>query len=79
MYEDGKGIEQNNFKAVEFYTKACEGQNGGGCNNLSLMYMHAKGVEQDTQKAIDFSAKSCEYGEEQGCQNHAHYKEHFEL
>jgi TPR repeat protein len=41
MYEEGKGVKQDDFKAFKFYQKACGLNDGGGCFNLGLMYEEA--------------------------------------
>jgi TPR repeat protein len=38
MYEKGKGVKQDDFKAVKFFQKACDLNNGSGCSNLGFMY-----------------------------------------
>jgi TPR repeat protein len=50
MYEKGKGVKQDDFKALKFYQKACDLNNGTGCFNLGLMYEEGKGVKQDDFK-----------------------------
>jgi TPR repeat protein len=37
MYEKGKGVKQDDFKALKFYQKACDLNFSGGCSNLGLM------------------------------------------
>jgi TPR repeat protein len=34
MYEFGKGVAENKYKAVELYRKACNGGDALGCTNL---------------------------------------------
>jgi TPR repeat protein len=38
LYGRGKGVKQDDFKALKFYQKACDLNNGTGCFNLGLMY-----------------------------------------
>jgi TPR repeat protein len=47
MYEEGKGVKQDDFKAFKFYQKACGLNDGGGCALLGFMYERGKGVKQD--------------------------------
>jgi hypothetical protein len=54
MYEKGKGVKQDDFKALKFYQKACGLNDGGGCSNLGLSYEKGKGVKQDDFKALKF-------------------------
>ena len=42
-----KGVRQDKFKAVELFTKACDGGNAIGCFNLGVMYSNGEGVRQD--------------------------------
>jgi TPR repeat protein len=39
MYEKGKGVKQDNFKAVKFFQKACDLNYGNGCSFLGFMYI----------------------------------------
>jgi TPR repeat protein len=48
-------VKQDDFKALKFYQKACDLNNGTGCFNLGFMY----GVKQDDLKALKFSQKAC--------------------
>jgi TPR repeat protein len=50
MYEEGKGVKQDDFKAFKFYQKACDLNFSGGCSNLGLSYKEGKGVKQDDFK-----------------------------
>ena len=59
MYEKGKGIKQDDFKALKFFQKACDLNSGGGCSNLGVMYKKGKGVKQDDLKALKFFQKAC--------------------
>jgi hypothetical protein len=35
---EGKGVKQDDSKAVKFYQKACDLNNGTGCSDLGFMY-----------------------------------------
>ena len=59
MYKKGKGVKQDNFKALKFFQKACDLNYGGGCFNLGFMYKKGKGVKQDDFKAFKFYQKAC--------------------
>jgi TPR repeat protein len=43
MYKKGKGVKQDDFKALKFFQKACDLNDGSGCSNLGLMYEKGKG------------------------------------
>jgi TPR repeat protein len=54
LYEEGRGVKQDDFKALKFYQKACDLNDGSGCSNLGLSYEKGKGVKQDDFKALKF-------------------------
>jgi TPR repeat protein len=47
---------EDDFKALKFFQKACDLNDGSGCSNLGLMYEKGKGVKQDDFKALKFFA-----------------------
>ena len=47
MYCDGRGVEKNESKAVEWYLKAAEIGHGKAMHNLGLFYETGRGVEKD--------------------------------
>jgi uncharacterized protein len=60
LHFEGKGIEQDYFKAKEYYEKSCDLKNGVGCFLLAQSYNLGKGVEQDYFKAREYNEKSCD-------------------
>ena len=62
MYEDGRGVEKDDKKAVELYFKSAEQGNSFGQYYLGLMYQYGRGVEKDLKKAIEWYSKSAEQG-----------------
>ena len=66
---DIKGVKQDKFKAVELYTKACDGGRAGSCSNLGFMYSNGEGVRQDKFKAVELYTKACDGGDAKGCSN----------
>ena len=60
MYEEGKGVKQDDFKALKFYQKACGLNFSGGCSNLGLMYEKGKGVRKSNTKALKYYGKACD-------------------
>ena len=62
--QDGKIL--TNVELQEL-TKACDGGNAGGCNNLGLMYDKGEGVKQDKFKAVELYKKACLGGIAGGC------------
>jgi hypothetical protein len=41
-YEKGKGVKQDDFKALKFYQKSCDLNDGNGCFNLGLSYINPR-------------------------------------
>ncbi len=39
--------KQDFSKAKEYFEKACDLNNGGGCSNLGVLYQNGQGVEKD--------------------------------
>ena len=60
MYEEGKGVKQDDFKALKFFQKACGLNSGSGCSQLGYLYGKGKGVKQDDFKALKFFQKACD-------------------
>ena len=69
MYGKGDGVAQDYAKAVELFTKACDGGYAGGCFNLGFMYYKGDGVAQDYAKAVELYTKACDGGSAGGCFN----------
>ena len=63
------GVRQDKFKAVELYTKACDGGEAVGCSNLGVMFEKGEGVKQDKFKAVALYTKACDGGRASGCSN----------
>ena len=62
MYENGKGIEQNYKKAIEWYKKAAEQGYVDAQFHLGNMYCIGLGVVQDLEKAFEWYKKAAEQG-----------------
>jgi TPR repeat protein len=50
--EKGKGVKQDDFKALKFYQKACDLNFSGGCSNLGFMYKEGKGVSPRLKQPV---------------------------
>jgi uncharacterized protein len=74
MYANGEGVKQDKFKAVELYTKACDGGNAGGCIILGFNYESGEGVKLDKKRALALYGKACDLKGELGCKNYARLK-----
>ncbi len=66
-YTNGRGVKQDDFKAVEFYQKACGLNSGLGCTFLGFSYAKGKGVKQDDFKAVALHQKACGLNSWLGC------------
>jgi TPR repeat protein len=46
MYEEGKGVKQDDFKALKFYQKACDLNSSRGCSSrltsLPVTYLNPR-------------------------------------
>ena len=62
MYEEGKGVEKDLTKAVEWYQKSAEQGDAEGQWRLGVMYEEGEGVEKDLAKAAEWYQKSAEQG-----------------
>ena len=49
MYAEGKGVQQNNFKASRWYISAADLNFPLAQYNLALLYSEGKGVEKSTE------------------------------
>jgi TPR repeat protein len=57
-YVNGKGVKQDDFKAVEFFQKACGLNCGGGCFNLGVSYEYGKAIRKSGIKALEYYGKA---------------------
>ncbi|MCX2717115.1 hypothetical protein OQH61_05130 [Helicobacter sp. MIT 21-1697] len=64
-----KFAKQDLAQAKKYYQKSCDGKDGGGCYNLSILYEHAQGSSQDIALAKEYAHLACEYGFKAGCEN----------
>jgi TPR repeat protein len=76
-YKNGRSTINNiyawfgydDFKAVQFFTKACNGGNAKGCGALGTMYNEGKGTPQNKDKAAQLFIKACNANEASACNN----------
>ena len=70
-FEDGVDVKKDYLKAVEFYTKACDGGEAYACMILGNIYRDGKAViVQDSAKAAAYFKKVCEFGYSEGCKQY---------
>jgi hypothetical protein len=62
MYENGRGVDKDEAKAVEYYSKAAwQGQDDAQFN-LGNMYFDGRGVAKDDSKAVAWWQRAAEQG-----------------
>ncbi len=61
--------KQDFSKAKEYFEKACELNDGGGCVGLGFLYGSGDGVKQDSKKALALFEKACDLNNGRGCSN----------
>ena len=71
LYENGRGVKLDYFKASRYYQKACAGGLALGCNNLGVLYYNGQGVRKNTETAKQFFGKACDLHCQLGCTNYA--------
>ncbi|GAA9327389.1 hypothetical protein BTM402_02150 [Helicobacter pylori] len=59
--------KQDFSKAKEYFEKACDLNDGGGCGALGDLYDDGKGVEKNLTKAAQFYSKACDLKDGWGC------------
>lgn len=68
MYMKGiRGADKNEGKALEYFSKACNGGDIDGCLNAGKYMEDGKDMKQDLFKAVEFYTKACNGREAYGC------------
>ncbi|MGG2393995.1 tetratricopeptide repeat protein [Helicobacter pylori] len=60
--------KQDFSKARKYFEKACDLNNGRGCNGLGVLYYVGEGVEKNLIKAAQFYSKACKLGDRKACE-----------
>jgi uncharacterized protein len=68
-YEDGKGVRQDNAKAVKWFRKAAEQGNSQGQNSLGVMYADGRGVKRNKHEAVHWYRMAADNGLPEGFYN----------
>ncbi len=63
LYYHGKGVPEDDAKAVKWFRKAAEQGNAGAQYNLGVMYDKGLGVPQDHAEAVKWFRKAAEQGD----------------
>jgi hypothetical protein len=61
-YWDGKGLEKNFVKAVEWWSRAAEQDHNAAQYNLGCSYIYGAGIQQNSQKAFEWFNRSAQSG-----------------
>ena len=64
-------MQKSYSEAADYYRKACDLGDGGGCNNLGVSFEDGKGVKQSYSEAKKFLGKACDMKNDLGCNNYA--------
>lgn len=65
LYQSGKGVKQDDAKAIKFYEKACNADELSGCNSLASLYQNSG----EHAKAATIFERACEKGFGLSCYN----------
>jgi TPR repeat protein len=68
-YEDGKGLPQDDAKAVEWFRKSAEQGNAQAENSLGVMYALGRGITRDREEAVRWYKKAAKQGSAEGLYN----------
>ena len=60
LYEEGKVVEKDEKKALDYYLMAARNGSTGAMNNIGNFYLHGKAVEKDLDKAFAWYQKAVE-------------------
>ena len=63
MYENGRGVPQDDKTAVKWYRLSAEQGDAGAQSNLGVMYGNGQGVPQDDKTAVKWHRLAAEQGD----------------
>jgi len=69
LYEDGKGVPQNEYTAFRWYEKAAEQGHTLAQNSLGTLFYNGVGVKKDKRKAHYWFSRAAEKGDELALRN----------
>ena len=72
IYQNGKGVKQDNKKSQEYFNTACYTfkHDGSICNIIGEMYNTGENVPQDKDIAKKYFKQSCSLGYQKGCETY---------
>jgi TPR repeat protein len=62
MYYHGRGVEQDDQQAVEWFRRAADKGLPRAQYNLGVTYRDGRGVEQDYQQAVEWFRRAADQG-----------------
>jgi TPR repeat protein len=62
MYQEGRGVDQDDVEAAKWFRRAAEQEHDDGMNNLGWMYQEGCGVEQSDEAALEWYRRAAELG-----------------
>jgi TPR repeat protein len=68
-YEAGKGVQQDDERAVEWFRKSADQGNAQAQNSLGVMYALGRGVKRDKEEAVRWYKKAARQGSAEGIYN----------
>lgn len=69
MYEQGRGVPQNDAEAFRWYYQAARNGYLAARYNVGVMYSKGRGVSQNDEKAVDWLRKAVEHGDSKAMNN----------
>lgn len=67
MYLNGQGISEDQFKAKEYFTKACEAKEQEGCVGIGKLHLTGVSARKDFNKAKEYFISACNNKNQNGC------------
>ncbi|HHF6610725.1 TPA: tetratricopeptide repeat protein, partial [Haemophilus influenzae] len=68
MYDEGRGVKQDDFEAMKWYRKTAEQGNANAQALLGFAYLLGKGVQFNKSLAKEWLGKACDNGHQAGCE-----------
>ncbi len=69
IYENGKGVTEDQPRAASYFQSACDGGVMVSCSELGYMIENEMGVKKNMALAVSLYAKACDGGAAIGCGN----------
>lgn len=67
LYSEGRFVEQDTDKAMDYYTKSAEKGCAEACCNLGYFYLYGRNDEVDYQKAYEYFSRGAMLGNDANC------------